>query len=367
MSRRGTALLLALATLVAIGLLGAIALSVARVQRTVTRQSLGAARASWAAQAGVARILADWRALGLESLSVGASASAGVTTLDPLTRSADSVVRLGKSVFEVRVSGERLDAGAMVTAREPQSVLVLLLQPAAPDRAAAWASGPVRLSGMASLSGGDAVPAGWDSSCPGAAAPGPGVLAQGGSTVDMSGCTAAGCLSGTPPIARDTLAAGPGHLAALHSFWGAIDTLIGGTVSGVAPLAGGGICTDSAGLNWGAPEDPAHPCFDLFRVVGARSGTALLSGTGQGLLLGEGDLVLDGDFRFYGVVAASGSVILRGRSEVVGTVLAGLSGSDSLVLAAQARLARSVCAVRRALAGTARPVRLRVRGWFAVP
>lgn len=367
MNRRGASLLVAMATVMALGLLGAIALSGARLERITARQSLGSAAAAWAAQAGLARVLDDWHALGPESLPVGGNMGAGVTTLTPTAASVDSIRRLGRSLYEIVMSGERRDADAMVIARETQAVLVMLVRSASPDSAAAWISGPVRMGGLARVSGLDQVPAGWDSLCPSPALPGPGILAQAGSTVDTSGCGGPGCLGGQPPVAGDTAGAGPAHLAHLRSLWPAVDTLVGNTVTGVGPLAQGGVCSSSAGLNWGAPEDPVHPCFDHFRLVGVRSGTVIQSGTGQGILLGEGDLVLDGDFRFYGVVAASGSVVLRGRSEVVGTVLAGRSASDSLLVMDQAGIARSACAVRRALARTVRPVVLGVRGWSGDP
>ncbi len=367
MNRRGASLLVAAATVTAIGLLGAIALAAARLERIVARQSLAGAAASWAAQAGMARVLGQWDSLLPESLPVGSGASAGITVLDPATRSRDSILRLGQHLFEILVSGERRDADTMVMARERQSLLVMLLRPQPPDSAAAWTSGPVRLTGFATLSGHDAVPAGWDSLC---SAPGPtgtGIRAQPGSAVDTGGCASPGCLSGQPAVLGDTAAEGQAHLAVLRSLWPSIDTLVGGTVTGAGPVAAGAVCAVASGLNWGAPESPGHPCFSHFRVVGARSGTVIRGGIGQGVLLGAGDLVLDGDFRFYGVVASPGTVRLRGRSEVIGTVLAGGSGSDSLLLEAQARVARSSCAVHRALAGTLRPITIGARGWAADP
>lgn len=367
MNRRGASLLVAMATVMALGLLGAIALSVARLQRIIARQTLGSAAAAWAAQAGLARVLGEWGALGPESLPVGSALRAGVTTLAPTTASVDSIRRLGRSLFEIVVSGERRDADALMFARETQAMLVMLVRPGLPDSAATWTSGPVRMEGLAKVSGLDLVPAGWDSWCPGAAPPGAGILAHPGSAVDTSGCAGPGCVAGQPPVASDTSGAGLAQLARLRSLWPSVDTLVGNTVTGVGPLAQGPVCSSSAGLNWGAPEDPAHPCFDHFRLVGVRSGTVIHGGTGQGILLGEGDLVLDGDFRFYGVVAAPGSVVLRGQSQVVGTVVAGGSASDSLLVMEQASIARSACAVRRALAGAVRPVALRVRGWSSDP
>ncbi len=82
--------------------------------------------------------------------------------------------------------------------------------------------------------------------------------------------------------------------------------LSGGTVKNTAPdSTAAGVCRPGRAFasNWGNPENPGAACFDRFPIIHITGSAAIQSGgVGQGVLLVNGDLNLQGDFAFYGII-----------------------------------------------------------------
>jgi hypothetical protein len=87
------------------------------------------------------------------------------------------------------------------------------------------------------------------------------------------------------------------------------------------PRVLGGECVDD-GWNWGDVNRPGGACAGRMAAVAAEHGTVAVDGSGQGLLVGQGDLTLSGVALFGGVLVA-GRLRLERGSVVTGFVRAG--------------------------------------------
>lgn len=86
------------------------------------------------------------------------------------------------------------------------------------------------------------------------------------------------------------------------------------------------VCNKDDPDNFGAPDDPSHPCHDYFPVIHAPGDLHLNTGDGQGILIVDGDLELAGHVNFSGIVIVRGSFRIRGTGQgtgkISGTVIA---------------------------------------------
>jgi hypothetical protein len=124
-----------------------------------------------------------------------------------------------------------------------------------------------------------------------------------------------------------------------------------------------GVCETTAQLsNWGDGNDHSSPCGAYSPIVWLKGSGRIVGGQGQGVLLVDGDLSLDGPFTFYGLV------VVRGRLSVAGNAAATIYGAVSVGSAALAPSSSvtvnwSSCAVTQALLGTGIATLSRSRGW----
>lgn len=176
------------------------------------------------------------------------------------------------------------------------------------------------------------------------ASPRPAVALGAGATL-MTAPTAA--LAGSPA----TWSRASRTAAADFQRWGTLrlvdlldvaDHVISGSTS-PRPATASGLCDTTDPVNWGAPSDRAHPCFDYFPLIYADSDLNVTSGEGQGILIVDGDLNLASGTRFHGPILATGR-IHTARAEIHGAVRVGGSGSsiDGLVRFDQCALLRAI-------------------------
>src|SRR6266702_9001165 len=89
-------------------------------------------------------------------------------------------------------------------------------------------------------------------------------------------------------------------------------TYPGSTVlNGVLPIAVGAVCQASANpANWGDPNRaiPAGACETYFPTIHVLGDLRVTTGSGQGVLLVDGDFTVAGNFTFTGVVIARGGL-----------------------------------------------------------
>ena len=132
---------------------------------------------------------------------------------------------------------------------------------------------------------------------------------------------------------------------------------------GTQPTVVDGECDTSNPLNWGAPNDPSSPCFNYFPIIHVNGSINLTgSGGGQGILLVDEDLKMNGPFEFYGILMVKDDLSLGGPVDYYG---AAYVGDDMFISGATPRFWYSGCAAQRAvhLSKLARPQLLPQRAW----
>jgi hypothetical protein len=139
-----------------------------------------------------------------------------------------------------------------------------------------------------------------------------------------------------------------------------------------SPVVLNGACNTTGQLtNWGDGNDHNAPCGTYFPIVwlkGASTATwFLIGGQGQGVLLVDGNVSMDGNFEFYGLVVVRGTLTTVANStvKIYGGVLAknanfapNGSGSGSFTVN------WSSCAMTQALSGTGVGALNRSRSWI---
>lgn len=142
--------------------------------------------------------------------------------------------------------------------------------------------------------------------------------------------------------------------------------LPGGTYR-TEPEVTGGVCDRSVATNWGDGMNPAAACARYFPVIYI-DGDATLNGVqGQGILLVNGNLSVQGSYEFYGITIVQGELSTAGGGSTIahfwGGVLARNASIDVQNLAGTATLNYSSCAILTALQATGVAAPLRSRGW----
>ncbi|MBW8838429.1 MAG: hypothetical protein JF602_01025 [Gemmatimonadetes bacterium] len=88
-------------------------------------------------------------------------------------------------------------------------------------------------------------------------------------------------------------------------------------------------------------------------------------GTGQGILLIDGDFTKAGNFSFYGVVIARGTIKSTGNNNGVygAEMAASIDEGDAVTLAGSTSIQYSSCAVQQALSASSSLVSTKGRAW----
>jgi len=131
------------------------------------------------------------------------------------------------------------------------------------------------------------------------------------------------------------------------------------------------VCNRAVESNWGAPTDKTNACFTYFPILYHYGDLSISgSGEGQGILLVEGNLNVQGRIDFYGPVIATGGVNIRGTGsddvKFYGGVMAQDVTLDDSKLTGNAMINYSSCAIKRAVQGSALPIPLTERSWVQV-
>jgi hypothetical protein len=361
-SNRGVALPLAIFALVVIGVLVGASFYIGRQEQAVGRNTVRLQQAFGAAEAGMQLQTANWMSTGSNQLAVGDSTTfAGNLTGSGWYRG--SIRRLNDLLYLVRSEGFSRDS----TARQHLGML-LRLRPIELDITAALKTqGATKIGGSSFIDGNDNLPPGW-SGCPALQPPLPGIQMPDTSQITTAGCGGFSCVAGSPKIDEDASIT----TEQLTTFGDAdFDDLLamatkivpGGTRK-IEPSFTGGVCNVGDLDNWGSPLQPAGACGNYFPII-ASTGDLNINGVqGQGVLLVDGDLSVQGNFEFYG------PVIIRGKLKTQGTgghfnggVIAANIELDQNDVLGNAVVNYSSCAVIKALQNTAPAAPLRSRSW----
>ena len=260
------------------------------------------------------------------------------------------VYKLNGELYFIDMAGRdrRSDADSGTGIRQHVGVLVHV-RPIVPGVTAALTVGKgIRGAGSITSSGDDQPPPGWGP-C------GPRDSATTGLRIDSN-----------PP--------GPSHVAVGGLSYSqladlATRTLPGGShLAAVAPAVVKGRCDETVATNWGDGSHPDHACGGYVPVLHILGDANIGGGEGQGILLVDGDLVLQGDFLWHGLIMVGGSMRVTGSVtsdvEVWGAALVADSVLLNPALGGSLAVTYSKCAIIRVLESVASVAVLPRRGWI---
>jgi len=280
--------------------------------------------------------------------------------------------KLGSNIFLIDVTGrDRASAGGAIAGGGGARQRIGLITRIAPIdfgiHASLTTQGGVALSGNADVNGADQIPSGW-ASCdpPGPTQPG---VRDNGANVSTSGN---GAIQGNPPVVNDPTI----NNNSFSTFGGATYaqlaaratvTLGGGTYKTNPALNGAGQCDKTNLLNWGDGMNPLAPCGNYFPIIHI-AGTATLNGDqGQGILLVDGDLNVQGSYQFFGIVIIQGDLKTSGGGSTDAHFWGGVMAQNADLsvqnLSGKATLNYSSCSILSALQATSPISMMRQRGW----
>lgn len=281
-----------------------------------------------------------------------------------------SVVPLGGDRFLIAAHGRT--ARGFRRADRRLGVLVETINGALPYTSALTVYGAMSVKGNSTIDGTDEP--GGGSLC------GPGSGMVPGVTVATPGAvTASGSaeIIGDPPeqvvpgMTRESLRHfGPIALQDLISS-ATITLSPGATVTGAGPVtrldgSGATVCDRSGTSNWGDPTG-AGPCRDHMPIIHVPGSLKVSGGTGQGILVVDGDLDASGGFSFYGVTIVTGTLKTTGTgAHFNGTVIVQGDGEldSQSTQAGNSVVQYSQCRVQRAFDAALRIRPLDHRSWI---
>jgi hypothetical protein len=179
-----------------------------------------------------------------------------------------------------------------------------------PAVAAVSVGGPVALGDGVVISGADEIAPGVDS-CP----PDSAIAGIAAPSVVISGSAQ---LLGSPP----ELLQATGDPGVFDRFSERATIVLPGGTYTTSPATVGTSCDLQRSTNWGDPGGAVAPCSGYFPLVRVDGDLTLDGGIGQGILLVNGDLRVNGPFTFHGVMIVKGAVDITAPTDVRGILAA---------------------------------------------
>jgi hypothetical protein len=376
---RGIALAIAIFALVVVGALVAGAFFAGTQEQRVADNQRRVQASFGVAEAGVTEQLVTWTTVNNTRGVYWASAAPrdSILVRDTIApggtgRYAGTVYKVGNSLFLIDVVGrDTRSAGGTVGggggARQRIGLITRLAPVEFDIRASLTTQGGVNVQGNAQVSGFDQNPTGW-ASCGLPGIPMAGVRDAGG-TVTTGGN---GTVTGSPAVMNDpsltdsnfTNFHGTSYaqLAAKANI-----TLPGGNYSTEPKLNGAGVCDRAVLTNWGDGDNPLAPCGSYFPIIHMTGNTVLNGVQGQGILLVDGNLSVQGSYQFYGIVIIQGDLSTSGGGNTDahfwGGVMAKNANLSTQNITGKATMNYSSCSILNALQLSSSPAMMRSRGW----
>ena len=354
--RAGMALPMVLGAIVLIGTLIGGVMFLATQDYRVGANTLNETRAEAAAEMGLNRVLTDWDQTKNTTMATGDTLRKSYT--DPSGAAVNVfITRLPGPFFWAVSEGQTRGNSLQFGARRRYGSLLRLNTPAVNFLGAVTAAGNIRVSGNVNVNGNDVSPTGW--SCTGSLNNMPGSVITPTATATVNGSVT---INGNPPY---TTSAAAGDTNTYFNYGGstytslaaiANVTLAGGTYNGMAPAVSSGVCNKTSTMNWGDPvrHSPAAACETYFPIIHITGNATLSGGSGQGILLVDGDLTKAGNFSFTGVVITRGTIRSSGSNNGVTGVemAASIDEGDAVTLTGSTTIQYSSCAVQQALSSS---------------
>ena len=278
---------------------------------------------------------------------------------------ADTATGRGSATLARRGSGGRQRIGVLTRIRPLQI----------PSSASLTTQGTVRLAGRSSIDGNNQNPPLWGACDPITPADTNKVGVRTSATGAVLETSPLNEVKGYPPVVKDpTLTADSftvfgdvtyDQLAAMATY----TIAAGGLVQTKPVTTASGACNKAVPTNWGDGLNRAGPCGNHFPIVHIKGPqlTTINNFQGQGILLVDGDLRIQGFYDFFGVAIVRGSLSTLGTATTAahfwGAVMAQNVDLDVQTFGGAANMVYSKCAIVTALQHTGISAYLRSRGF----
>ena len=377
LERRGFALATAVGAIALVGALVAGAFVASTTEFRTGRDAIEQTRAFAAAEYGNSALRNNWSQAWNNAMMRG----------DTLIRTYDAgsaaaivrVTRLSDAVFLV-TSEASAGTGVASGSRRRVASLLKLSIPNVRINGALTARSTTKIGGSATMIGRDTLYPGWDCPAPAAGTGVAGLAVPGWANITVGGtCTGFACVQGSPAIKLGTEMADTNTYFSYGDYqWAdlvamANKTMAGGPHTGVGPRYANGTCDTGNLLNWGEPNKvvvgPPGACENYYPIIYAPGDLKINGDRGQGILLVNGSLEVQGGFQFYGLIIVRGELRTAGTGgHFNGTVMAanvavGGATTSTNTVSGNATFRYSSCALQSALRGSATPVPMRDRAW----
>jgi hypothetical protein len=373
---RGMALGIAMFSLVVISALVAGTVFTGTQEQRVAENTRYLQQSFGVAEAGAYEVVRGWdpRVYNRSDLYPAESAAVAETGTSGGTGAfGGHVYRLNDNLYLVDVTGmDSLSGSGQLPGRGARQRIGLIVRVRPIDigiGAALTAQGDIKLSGTSEADGNDHLPnATWTDCAPPEPAKA-GIRATPTADIDING---AASVAGNPPVFPD-----PALTPATFFQWGDIGysdlasraniTLPPGNYR-TEPIIVGGVCDTTVATNWGDGLSRYSACGSYFPVIHV-TGDATLNGVqGQGILLVDGDLEVQGGYEFFGIAIVRGELTTSGGGAALahfwGGVLAANVDLDLVSITGHATLNYSKCAITNALQAASLTAPLRSRSWI---
>jgi len=282
------------------------------------------------------------------------------------------VTRLNRDAYQISVAlNEKANGGADRSNRRV-SMLVVRRVPEMTFPGALTVRGTTQIGGNTEIDGTDQNPSGWD--CPPAGDSKPGIVTPslGDLKTSGGGCNNFDCVSGEPHVLPSADAAkDETYFQYGNMTWAELVTyarkITPGTYTQIEPvLRADGSCNTTLDANWGDPikGGASTACESYYPMIYVPGNLKLTGNYGQGVLLVEGDLTVEGAFKFYGPVIVRGHLATQGTGgHFNGGVMAANVDFETNQALGDATINYSSCAIATALTNSSPMLPVRQRSW----
>src|SRR3989454_361636 len=387
-NERGMALALAIVALVVVGALVAGAFFAGTQEQRVGENSRRVLTSFGVAEAGMLEVVRTWQDSTGVFNSLASYPSVPSTRTWPTVQSpshtgaySGTLYKLNDQIFLIDMTGtdsapglssqqvawlQRRGSGASQRVGMLTTIRTLQMD----IRASLTSGRGDALSGIAVIDGYDHTPTGW-TTC------GPLDSAKAGIRTDTSMNVSTGGssqITGVPQVMHD-----PNVADSTFSKYGDVNysqlaaraqvTLPGQNFSNsIGPVVTGGTCDKTVVKDWGDGVNPGQPCGSYFPIVHL-TGDATINGVqGQGILLVDGSLSVQGGFQWFGVTIIQGQLKTSGGGSTDAHFWGATMVHDSVsfgtnTLSGHANINYSQCAVLKVLNATQKGALMRSRSW----
>ena len=271
------------------------------------------------------------------------------------------VTKLATRIFFVDASAVVTEGGALWAGATRRVGLVTRMTSANMEPPAALTTqGSLTVGGSSIVNGNDSIPTGWASVCDSTSLRNkPGLMIDDTTQIKTSGNKFD--VDGNPAVFEDPTITAQSLLTFGDMDWNDLTAMAekiftnSGPYNNIRPdsaASGGGayFCNESILTNLGDPRSINGACSNYFPIIYATGNLKFTGGYGQGIMLVEGDLDVQGGFEFFGPVFVKGELTTQGTGGHFngGVVAANVNLGTSTVLG-NALVSFSSCSVERAI------------------